>query len=287
MKNRNRLSIFLIIVFAALDIALWSRVIVAAQTGPRFYFLDVGQGDSELAILPGGAKVLTDAGPADRRAAEQLDAILGDDRYIDIGVITHPQLDHFGGFLQLLERYRFGAIFTNGRSDTPGVESWTELMKAIEARHIPFIVVGRGDSVNYQKNKILILSPSPAFRSSGELNDTGIVELFDTPPLRALFTADTGFMVEKDLVEHFDIHADILKVGHHGSKYSSGEAFLRAVNPKIAVIEVGLRNHYGHPTPATLGRLASSTSASVLRTDKLGNIEIFANGQTIKAFTVH
>jgi competence protein ComEC len=284
MKNRNRLSIFLIVVFAVLDIALWLRVLVPTQNGPRFYFLDVGQGDSELVILPGGVKVLTDAGPADRQAANQLDMILGDDRYIDLGVITHPQLDHFGGYLQLLTRYRFGAILINGRSDSPGVDSWTELMKAIEARHIPFIVAGRGDSVNYQKNKISILSPSPAFRSSGELNDTGIVELFNTPPLRALFTADTGFAVEQDLMANFDIRADLLKVGHHGSKYSSSEEFLRAVDPKVAVIEVGLRNRYGHPAPVTLGRLASSTLARVLRTDNLGNIEIFADGQTIKAF---
>ena len=113
-------------------------------------------------------------------------------------------------------------------------------------------------------------------RQSAELNDTGLVELIKTADFRALFTADIGFNIEDWLVANVkDLRADILKVPHHGSKYASGDVFLRAVDPAVAVIEVGAKNTYGQPGAATLARIASSTRATVFRTDQNGTVEVY------------
>src|SRR3989344_822959 len=117
MKKADNLTILLVAVFAALDIFVWHEVVFA---GPdergALYFLDVGQGDAELLVLPGGVKVLTDAGP-DAAISRSLEGVLAStDRYIDLAVISHPQEDHYGGFNDLFRRYRFGAFVVNGRN---------------------------------------------------------------------------------------------------------------------------------------------------------------------------
>lgn len=115
------------------------------------------------------------------------------------------------------------------------------------------------------------------------MNDTGFVTLLRTPGFAALFTADIGANVEEDLVQNFDLRADILKVGHHGSKYSSSEEFLEEVEAKLAVIEVG-ENRYGHPTEETLGRLRAA-GAQIFRTDQHGTLKIFVKDKKLQVFT--
>jgi competence protein ComEC len=120
-----------------------------------------------------------------------------------------------------------------------------------------------------------MISPDSDFVQSGELNDTGLVELVKTPQLTSLFTADTGSNVEDSLLaNHADLRADILKIPHHGSKYASNSDFLRAVDPKIAVIEVGAKNSFGQPSKEALAHIASSTKAKIFRTDEDGTITI-------------
>ena len=277
------ISFFLVL---ALDAFVWFRVAFGKPPGePRMHFLDIGQGDAELAILPGGVKILTDAGP-DKTIVRELEKIsLMNDRYIDIAIISHPQLDHFNGFQYLLEKYRFGAFIFNGRSNDPGVKEWDALVQKIKNKHIPLITMAGGEAILYEDSRVDFLSPSADFIQSAELNDTGFVELFRSGGLKVLLTADTGFNIEQYLIEHFDIAADILKVGHHGSRFSSSDEFLKAVNPKIAVIEVGARNRYGHPTKETLARFASSTSAKVFRTDLNGTIAAILEKGKLKIFT--
>jgi len=232
-------------------------------------------------VFPNGVTMMTDAGPTDAVLAG-LEKALPGKRYIDLALITHPQLDHFNGYNFILDHYDVGAFLYNGRDDT-GVAEWTDLKSKIAAKHIPLITLGAGDSVHYGENEVDILSPDPEFGESAELNDTGLVEMIITTDFRALFTADIGFNIEDWLVAHVkDLRADILKVPHHGSKYASGDAFLRAVDPEVAVIEVGAKNTYGQPGAATLGRLASSTHAEVFRTDENGNVEVYEEDGALK-----
>jgi competence protein ComEC len=278
--KRNIFFAAFIVAFFALDIFCWFSVVSSRPvSAASAYFLDVGQGDGELMVFPGGPAMMTDAGPTDA-VLGSLEKALPGKRYIDLALITHPQLDHFNGYNFILDHYDVGAFLYNGRDD-PGVAAWTDLKDKIAAKHVPFITLGAGDSVHYEENEVDILSPNPEFSESAELNDTGLVEMIKTANFRALFTADIGFNVEDWLVANVkDLHADILKVPHHGSKYSSGGAFLRAVDPAVAVMEVGAKNVYGHPGAATLARLASSTRAKVFRTDQNGTVEVdYENGK--------
>lgn len=281
MKRSDGLSYIIFLSLAALTAFVCFRVFSGRPPdSPRAYFLDVGQGDAELFVFPGNVKIMTDAGP-DKKVLSSLDKILpGGDRYIDLAIVSHPQLDHFNGFNFILDQYTVGAFVINGRSDTNGVSEWPELLRKIKERKIPLITLGAGDKIGYGNNEIDILSPDNDFVQSGELNDTGIVELIKTPQFKALLTADIGFAVEDGLVQnHLDIHTDILKVPHHGSRTSSGGKFLAVVHPRVAVIEVGAHNTYGHPTKEALVRLASS-GARIFRTDIDSTIEIRAeNGK--------
>ena len=112
------------------------------------------------------------------------------------------------------------------------------------------------------------------------LNDTSIVSMLSSRNARFLFTADIDANLEVHLAEKYDIRADVLKVAHHGSKYSSSDIFLSEVLPKIAVIQVGKGNGYGHPTKEAISRLAA-TGAIVYRNDTDGGVAVLADGATL------
>ncbi len=287
MQKRDSLSIVIILALIGLDVLIWHRVFFASPPKePQMYFLDVGQGDSELLVLPGGVSFLTDAGP-DAKISRELEGILPlGRRYLDLAIISHPHLDHFGGFNNLLDRYEFGAFIINGREpDATDAEAWKLLMQKIRMENIPLITLGAGDWISFGDGRIDFISPTPIVLQSADLNDTGLVELIKTASFRALLSADIGLAVENYLADNFNLKADILKIGHHGSKYSSGEEFLKAVDPKIAVIELGSQNRYGYPAKEAMARLLSSAIAKVFRTDENGTIKIVAEGRKLEVFT--
>ncbi|MEK7507486.1 MAG: MBL fold metallo-hydrolase [Patescibacteria group bacterium] len=283
MTRKNNYNALVITLLFGLFAFVWGNILFTkTNSHPAFYFLDVGQGDASLVVLPGGVKIMTDAGP-DQKVVKSLERAIGDDTYIDIGIISHPQLDHFNGFNYLLEKYRFGAFVVNGRDDTSGVQEWPELLRKIRARSIPIITLRAGDGISYRSSSIDIISPNRDYLQSGELNDTGLVELIKIDSARAIFAADIGASVEEYISKNFDIRADILKVPHHGSKYSSSEAFLEAVNPQIAIIEVG-KNNYGHPAPEAFSRLKKATD-NIFTTKENGTIRVEIQGEKLRIYT--
>jgi len=236
----------------------------------NIYFLSVGQGDSELVILPGGVKILIDAGP-DNKVIGELDSILRPtERYIDLVIVSHPQADHFNGFIDVLKHYQVGAFIHNGRAGA--AQSWKELAQTVKENKIPAVALAAGDKINYLESKLDILSPNENFINSKELNDTVLVALLQSQSAKVLFTGDVGKKIEDYLINKLDFKVDVLKVAHHGSKYSSGREFLAAILPKISVIEVG-KNSYGHPTEEVLNRLAA-VGAAIYRTDRDGTIKM-------------
>ncbi len=297
LKRLDTFALIILTALIAVDGYFWFLIISAnagsAVAATREYILDVGQGDSELVIFPDNVKVMTDAGPAASSPAKIVDSLQSvlpqNDRYIDLALITHPDSDHFAGYIDILDRYSVGAFLYNGR-DGPS-DAWRALMEKINEKHIPLITLAAGDHVRYQTNLIDILSPNRAFAQSAETNDTSIVEMVTADgggagsgTFRMLLTGDAPFSVENYLLAHYgaNLHADVLKVSHHGSKYASGAAFLRAVNPSVAAIGVGAKNVYGHPSADMLTRLASSTHARVFRTDQDGTIEVFMEDGSLK-----
>lgn len=274
--------IILIILFLAVfDVFIWGQIVFSAPNkNTEVYFLDVGQGDSELAVLPGNVKILIDAGP-NRKVLDELTSALSPfDRYIDLVVLSHPQLDHFAGLIDVLKRYQVGAFVFNGRRGETA--AFGDLEKIIQENKIPIIILGEKDKIKYQDSRFDVLSPSKNLLSSAELNDTTLVMRLLSQNAKILFTGDIDSKIENYLAEKYELDVDVLKIAHHGSKFSSSEEFLRAATPKLTIIEVG-KNSYGHPTEQVLNRLAL-IGAQIFRTDKDGTIKLVLDNGRINIF---
>ena len=196
MFNRNHLILFVIFLII-FDFFVWSQIIsgVSEQNNDlEIYFLDVGQGDSELVNLPNDVQVLMDGGPDNKILGELSSILPPTDRYIDLVVLSHPQYDHFAGLIEVLKRYEIGAFIYNGREGT--AESFEDLKRTIEKNKIPTIILTQGDKIKYQENQFDVFSPSKNFISSKELNDTTLVIKLTGENSKILFTGDIGFLVE-------------------------------------------------------------------------------------------
>ncbi len=266
------------------DVVLWSIAFgnQVGATKAELYFLDIGQGDSQLIVLPASAgsrravKILIDGGPTGAVLDNLAKIFSPVDRRIDVLIMTHPQLDHFGGLIDVLQTYEVGVFLGSGRK--ADVEAYAELRETLVAHGVPYLQVEEGDALVIGDARLDILSPSEQEVLSGELNDTSVVALLTTPDFKALYTGDIGANVEERLAREHDVNVDVLKVGHHGSRFSSSEGFLKEVSPAVSVIEVG-KNTYGHPTKTVLDRLLKYGS-QIFRTDEQGMIKVvFENGE--------
>ncbi len=273
--------ILLVLFLVVFDIFIWAEILFNDPgKNTELYFLDVGQGDAELVVLPGGVKILIDAGP-NNRILNQLSSIFSPfERYIDLIVLSHPQTDHFTGLIDVLKRYQAGAFISNGQEGT--AQSFKDLEKIIKGNKIKTLILSEGDKIRYQDNYFEILSPSKNLLLSNELNDATLVMKLTSQNFKTLFTGDTSSLVENYLLQKYDLDIDVLKVAHHGSKFSSTENFLKSISPKISIIEVG-KNSYGHPTEEVLNRL-SMIGTQIFRTDQDGTIKLIINDRGINIF---
>lgn len=280
MRSRS----FIITVFITLAVVcavLWRTILFAsATTGEALYFLDVGQGDSELVELKGGVHMLIDGGPSGKALLQNLSEILPPQKkYIDLVLMTHPQLDHFGGFIDVLKNYEVGAFIWTGR--TGDSAAYKELDQALTAHNVRRVQVKEGDTITYGDAVFSVLGPSAQDVTSKELNDTGIVLFLKTPEVKALYTADIDDHTEIELAQKYDVDIDVLKVAHHGSRFSSDAGFLKEASPQFSVIGVG-KNTYGHPTAQTLSRL-KDVRTQIFRTDQDGIVKIvFEDGKLVR-----
>lgn len=229
------------------------------------YFIDVGQGDSQL-IRFSDVDILIDGGPINGKLINQLGSILPyTDRYIDLVIMTHPQEDHFGGLIDVFKRYNVGAFLYNGqKGDSLAL---ADLEKAIMNNSSKVVIMNSGDKIKYKN----LLFETIIDETQEDLNERSLVMKMSFNDINFLFTGDIGKKVENNIKNVVD-NIDILKVSHHGSKYSSSAQFLNVIKPKISVIEVG-KNSYGHPAFETLDKLETINS-KILRTDMLGTIKI-------------
>jgi competence protein ComEC len=252
-----------------------------AAKGATVSFLDVGQGDASLVELGNGVQVLIDGGPPNGRLLTVLGEIMSPyDRTIELVVLTHPEMDHYGGFIELLRRYDIGAFVDTGV--TKEVEAYEVLAKELEARGIRRITLRAGDRVRYGAHLFSVLSPDDVRAGAKEKNDTSMVLAFETEGARFLFTGDIGAEVERAVASVLEAPFDVLKVAHHGSKFSSAAELLSAVRPVLAAIEVG-KNSYGHPTREALARL-EAVGVRVYRTDRDGTITVRVENGTLRTF---
>lgn len=228
-------------------------------------FLDVGQGDAIL-VSRGSNQVLIDGGHDGQRVLERLGRALPFwDRTIETVIATHPDEDHVGGLVAVAGRYTVRQwIMTPVDHDTA---SWKFLEKAAEGSRLDVV---RGSRVVFSDASYLeVLYPfANTVFDPRDTNDGSVVTKLHIGPHTFLLTGDLPVAREPDIRPGA---ADVLKVGHHGSKSSTGDVWLDEVRPHDAVISVGAGNRYGHPAPEVLQRLGMH-QATVYRTDIRGTI---------------
>ncbi len=247
------------------------------------HFFDVGQGDGIMIDLPNHRQVVIDGGPGNNMAAKLGDALWFWDRTIDLVILTHPHADHIDGLIDVIKRYHIGMIIESGADyATPDHEEWNRIIKE---KHIPVVYARRGQRVRLSDNSLLdIFSPRDviAGRRLSDIHDAMVVTKLSYGSTTMLFSGDAERPVEYEMIgSHIDVGADVLKIGHHGSKTSSTEIFLNAVRPQMAVISAGRNNRYGHPHQEVVDRIRGM-GIRLFRTDIDGDIELMSDGVRVR-----
>lgn len=252
--------------------------------------LDIGQGDAILIEAPSGATALIDGGPDPDLTLRRLGASLPlAGRAVDLLVLSHPHHDHITGLVDVLERFRVGAVLHAGIAfENP---TYGRLLSDASLAHVPVGLARTGQVLTLDAaTSIEIIYPTAADAVAplpeGDINNGSIVMLLRHGGFTALLTGDAKAVIEATLLSRGLLPAiDLLKVGHHGSAYSSTPALLDQVRPSVAVISAGLGNPYGHPAAETLERLATRPEIAVYRTDLDGNVEIVTDGTAYRVRT--
>ncbi|MCX6813947.1 MAG: MBL fold metallo-hydrolase [Candidatus Azambacteria bacterium] len=294
MKNQLKILIGLLVV----ALIVWFLVL---NQKPRQIletdFLDVGQGDAILIKTPKGQTVLIDGGP-DNKVLEKLGKYLQPlQKRIDLIILTHPHADHVTGLIEVLRRYSVGLVILNGvylKTD-----NYDQFLKAIEDNKVKVLIAEAGEAIHFDKNlEFDIISPdknltgsvfnkkSEGFGSdSNDINDTSIVGKLIFNDFSIIFMGDATSKIENQLLLAYGngLKSDILKVSHHGSKYSSFLIFLKVVASKAGIIEVGAKNFYNLPSPAALSRFAM-LDINIFRTGQSGDIKVLSNGFTTNIY---
>ncbi len=235
-------------------------------------FIDVGQGDSTL-IISNGESMLIDSGEAEFSDTVIQTMTACGIETLDYLVATHAHSDHMGGFADILDSFSVETIILSEPcSSSESNYVYTNFLKSADKSEAEIEFVVAGDSLTVGTVQCEILAP---FEVSGNENNNSIVMKLRVGNTSFLLTGDAESEVENQILESFDnIQADILKVGHHGSKTSTSEDFLSSVSPSIAVILVGKDNTYGHPTKPVLDRL-NNYASQILTTETNGTITFY------------
>lgn len=256
----------------------------------QIYALDVGQGDSELIITPEGKSVLIDAGPPG--AGDEVVAALQKKNIqsLDLAVASHPHADHIGGMRPVIENFGIKNFLDSGRDYAS--KEYERMLGAINDKRIKFIEAKRGMKFDLDSGvKLEVLNPQgngqwiTQVRQGGSLeNANSVVLRLSYSNFSMLFTGDAETETEEVMMNSgAPLRAQVLKVGHHGSRYATSGEFLDAVAPEAAVISCGAENRYGHPTKQTLDRLQKA-GVKIYRTDLNGEIAIVTDGNK---FEIH
>ncbi|HLP44167.1 MAG TPA: ComEC/Rec2 family competence protein [Candidatus Nanoarchaeia archaeon] len=274
-----RAFLFTIGILAVANASVWySLYIEEGRRELTVAFLDVGQGDAIFIEAPNGNQVLVDAGPNSKVLSELGKVMPWYDKSIDMIIVTNPDKDHIGGFIDVLKRFKVNKFLEPGTENKTLTNS--TLHDLVESNGIEKLRAVRGMNIVLDEKKGIVLSVLFPDRDVSEesSNDGSIVMRLIYGETEVMLTGDASLQVEREVLEHAEaIQSDILKVGHHGSRTSTSKEFLETVRPAFAVISLGRANKYGHPHQEVIGTL-DSYGAKILRTDELGTIVMKSDG---------
>lgn len=216
-------------------------------------FLDVGQGDAALIRTPDDVLFLIDGGPDNHVLTALGPALPWYRRHIDYVVITHADVDHYGGIFGVIEKYDVGTVLVNSTVDTD--EYFNLLISEIKQKNIPIRSVSQGDALTLPSGALIEFLWPPSGTTDGSSNERSLVIMVSWRGREFLFTGDIGAAEEKLISTSLRRRVDVLKVSHHGSKTSTDKGFLSAIRPRYCIISAGRDNRYGHPHPTVMTRL--------------------------------
>jgi len=298
VKKRKKLSkkslwrIAFLFWLAVFGLVVWRQI---PDDKLHLFFCDISQGDAILARHK-SSQVLIDGGRV-RNSGKLLKCLARAmpfwDRKIEMVVATHPDEDHFGGLIEVARRYQIGVFLHNGL-DKPDSWQFQKLKNLVIEQEIYSRKAVAGERFRVSKMYFDILWPGVETKPtkkilpkgflnlesfSGDFNQQSIVLHLRFGQFDSLLTGDATVEVEQILAWRKKLFpVEVLKLGHHGSKTSTGEEILLATQPQLAIISVGENNHFGHPAPEVLERL-KQYEIPYLRTDKQGTIEITSDGR--------
>jgi beta-lactamase superfamily II metal-dependent hydrolase len=246
-------------------------------------FIDVGQADSIFIKFPEGKTMLIDAGNNDdgktiinylkRFGIKKLDAVVG----------THPHEDHIGAMDDVINAFDIGKIYMPKVTTT--TRTYKDVLTAIAKRNLK-ITTARGGMTIPLENDVNVEIIAPNNNRYEDLNNYSVVLKVTYKDTSFLFAGDAEKQSEEEMLkQNYNLKAEVLKVGHHGSSSGTSEEFLSAVSPRYAIISVAKNNDYGHPHKETLRRLATH-GVKVYTTADNGNILVKSDGKNINISSV-
>ena len=267
MTNSTRL---LLALFFSLTVALPVHA-ESDSSSLQIYFLDVGQGDAMILNQPGSCAALIDAGPLlnGHRITHALQE-LGIDT-LDVVIITHPHLDHFGGLFDLYPRFSIEQFYDNGASN-PAREYFSDYQTIRE--NLPYRTVAAGDRISCGDISLEVLSPRETIQPGLSLNESSLALMISYSNFRLLQMGDLAGAAESSLLDSVaDLNADVIKVGHHGGADATSDRLLDRVQPKLAIISTSENNWIQAPSPKLIDTLKKRNIAC-RRTDRHGTIQL-------------
>jgi competence protein ComEC len=248
--------------------------------------IDVGQGDSLFLAFPQGATMLVDGGGTltyGKARSSNFDT--GEDvvspylwsrgvRRLDVVIATHAHQDHIGGLPAILNSFRPRELWT-------GANPSADLITLAHSLGVKVVELYQQPPFSFSGANIEILAPTPDYAAASVGNNDSLAFSISFGRRTFLLTGDLERRVEEELLAEQKVaHADVLKVGHHGSRTSSTEEFIDAISPRVALISAGFENSFGHPHPTVVERLRSRQIA-ILRTDRAGRSTVITDGRSL------
>lgn len=243
------------------------------------HFIDVGQGDSIFIQSPDGKTMLIDGGT--RESGKQVVSYLRGQgvKHLDYVVATHPDADHIGGLLAVLNSISIKRFVDSGRVHTS--QTYEQLLQFVLDKNIPFTVPTIEDEIPFDSNMdVTVLN---AAGDANDNNEASIVLKVKYEDVSFLLTGDADVKIEEAMMEKFDVQSTFLKAGHHGSDTSSSAAFIREVDPKVTILSYGKDNAYGHPKKEVVKRL-NSIESQIYATAEVGSILVETDGENYEVF---
>lgn len=245
----------------------------------RITFFDVEQGDCALVEFDDGREILIDGGPPGNITFSVLPYLHARGlEHIDAVVMTHSDADHVGGLRELQKVMDFGSIYIPYATFTSNLHR--EFITHAESVGTPVVLLSHGDTIpEFPEFRVLwpdTISVSTAGSLFVDPNEASIVLMLEHGESQVLFTGDIAIPTENKIAEIADLECDIVKVPHHGSKYSSGEVLIQRTTPMLSVVSVGAKNRFGHPSERVIEDYTLAGS-EVIRTDSIGAVIVSIN----------